>query len=51
MTMQNVLIALAIWTIGSVVFGFAFGAIMKQCALWDDELTAAHRDASLTKSA
>jgi hypothetical protein len=49
--MQNVLIALAIWTIGSVVFGFAFGAIMKQCALWDDELASAHRDANLTKSA
>jgi len=49
--MQNVLIALAVWTIGSVVFGFAFGAVMKQCALWDDELAPVHSDASLEKSA
>jgi hypothetical protein len=51
MTMQNVLIALAIWTTGSVVFGFAFGAVMKQCALWDDELAPAHTDVGLEKSA
>ena len=51
MTMQNVLTALAVWTAGSVLFGFAFGAVMKQCALWDDELTPAHGDARLEKSA
>ena len=51
MTMQNVLIALAIWTIGSVGFGFVFGAVMKQCALWDEQLTPAHSDVSLEKSA